>query len=482
MSCLTSLAVTLLFLADGPPTALDIVSALETATTQAIARAQPSVVAITRIRGDDPELTTAIRGQHPDRLPPAPRVGIDGGAAPGSPGDFAAPGDFSAGVVVGDRGEILTTYHTLRGAERIWVRANKQEFEAEILAADPRSDLAMIAPRAGMDREAPKLPPLKIGDAVKMKPGTFLIALGNSYNAGRDGRASASMGILANTARRVHAPPVQEGVAVKGQFFRYQPTLLQLDSKLNTGMSGGAVINMRGELVGLTTAAASPVGYDVQAGYAIPMDALGQRIVETMKLGKEVEYGFLGVSLQEDVPNAIKSVSPGTPADRANLLTNDLILAVNDRPLDPEDGVTMALANVPAGETVRLKILRGGKVIEAPVLVSKYPVAGPVIASNRPDDWRGLRVDFTSALNPDGRNVMDLMAMGGIGVVEVRPGSAVDQAGLKKGTVITEVNGQPVVTPADFTRAVNAATGKDVTLTLSAQFGDLQGQKVLVKK
>lgn len=265
MTYLSTLTLALVSLAD-PPSSTDIVSALENATIEAIARAQPSVVAIARIRSEDTDKTTAIRG-----VTPAPPMNLPAGAD-GKPVrfDHAAPGDFSSGVVVGPQGQILTTYHTLKGASQIWVRSHdRKEFEAEILAADPRSDLAMIAPKESPETAALDLKPLKIGNTAKMRPGTFLIALGNSYNAGRDGKASASWGILSNTARKVHAPPDEQQTRVRGQFFRYQPTLLQLDSKLNLGMSGGAVVNMKGELVGLTTADASPVAYDVQAGYAI---------------------------------------------------------------------------------------------------------------------------------------------------------------------------------------------------------------------
>ena len=481
MICPTPLFLSLaLFSLGDPLTPLDIVASLETVTTQAIAKAQPSVVAITRMRGEDPEKTTAIRGLNGARQGQNPRVGLDGNPLSGTPGDFAPPGDFSAGVVIGERGEILTTYHTLRGAEQIWVRGGKQVFEAEILAADPRSDLAVIAPRVSPEQPLPTLPAIKIGDATKMKPGTFLVALGNSYNAGRDGRASAGFGILANTARKVHAPQ-QDEAPVRGQFFRYQPTLLQLDIKLNLGMSGGAVVNMKGELVGLTTAGASPVGYDVQAGYAIPMDSLGRRIAETLRQGKEVEYGFLGIGLMENVPNGIKTVTPGTPADKADLVVNDVILVIGDRELELEDGLTMALSNIPAGETVKLKVLREGRILEKTVLVSKYPVNGPVIATNRPSAWRGMRVDFTSVLNAGGQqNLMEAMAKGGVGITEVETGSPADTSGLKKGVVITEVDGKPILTPADFTKAVAAKPDKDVTLT--TELGGVPGQKVVVKK
>lgn len=459
-----------------PVSAADIVAALESATIDAIAKAQPSVVAIARVRGDDPEKTLAVRGESPVAMAP---LGPD---SKPQRFQYAAPSDFSSGVAIGTNGEILTTYHTLRGAAQIWVRtADKQEFEAEILAADPRSDLAVIGPRSQNAGHGPKLVPMKLGDATKMRPGTFLIALGNPYNAARDGKASAGWGILANTARRVHAPtddPI--GGGVRAQFFRYQPTLLQLDAKLNVGMSGGAVVNMKGELVGLTTAAASAVAYDVNAGYAIPMDALGRRIIETLRQGKEVEYGFLGIGLDQNVPNGVATVGPGTPAQNAGLVKGDVIVGVGDRELDGEDGLTMALALVPIGGDVKLKVRRDDRVEELTIFVSKYPVNGQVIATNRPKPWRGLRVDYSSVIKNGGGAdfiLMNAMAQGGVGVVEVETGGAADGAGLRKEQIITEVDGQPVPTPAAFARAVAGKEGKPVTLTVGSS---LEGKRTVV--
>ena len=116
------------------------------------------------------------------------------------------------------------------------------------------------------------------------------------------------------------------------QALRHHPTLLQLDAKLNLGMSGGAVVNLKGELVGITTTGGDPAGFDVQAGYAIPMDALGRRIVETLKQGKEFEYGFLGIEPQPPGDQPGRRVEPGTPADTANLLHDDLIVARRRHP------------------------------------------------------------------------------------------------------------------------------------------------------
>ncbi len=112
--------------------------------------------------------------------------------------------DFGSGVVVGDEGQILTAFHVVRGAAQLIVRAaDRQEFEAEIIAADPRSDLAVIVPVAIPGMPAPRLKPIALGDAGQLRKGSFLIALGNPFNAAQDGKPSASWGILSNVARRV---------------------------------------------------------------------------------------------------------------------------------------------------------------------------------------------------------------------------------------------------------------------------------------
>ncbi len=223
----------------------DVVAALETAVADAIARAEFSVVAIARTKGENGDVTTAIRGRNPAPVNTDPRtLSHQGNFAPGR-GEYVSF-DFGSGVVVGEHGEILTTLHVVKGAERIEVRAvDRQYFEAEIIAADPRSDLAVIVPRQIPGVAPPRLRPIALGDAHDLRRGTFLVALGNPFNAAHDGKPSASWGILSNVARRLE-PSIEDSQMRKFQL-RHYPTLLQLDAKLNLGMSGGAVINLRSE-------------------------------------------------------------------------------------------------------------------------------------------------------------------------------------------------------------------------------------------
>lgn len=449
--------------ASGSP--LDVVTALESVLGDAIAKAEPSVVAIARVKEQD-EVTTAVKGRTDPskRGNPADDTGIErdrqGDLLPNDVfGADQVALDYGSGVVIGDRDEILTAFHVVRGAKKLYVRAvNRPQFEAVIIAADPRSDLAVLVPKDGPGEGPGKLKPLPLGDASKLRKGSFLVVLGNPFNAaGQDGRPSASWGILSNIARRIE--PAQDSIPAT---LKNYPTLLQLDAKLNLGMSGGAVVNLKGELVGLSSNSANAAGYDAQAGYAIPMDAMGRRAVETLKQGKEVEYGFLGVALdRENHSNRVKNAQPGTPAAEGEVHAEDAIVSVGDIPVRNMDELFLAINYFTPGSSIILKLLRQNKTLERTVVLAKAPVEGEIIATNRPEPWRGIRVDYTSTIPQVyfDAGVLEAMTRGGVAVSEVAPDSPGDQAGLKKGQIIKAVAGRAIRNPRDFQTAVGKLTG-----------------------
>jgi S1-C subfamily serine protease len=423
------------------------------------------VVAISRFKGENSQETQAIRGRKPPPIV-SEFTRIDRRNFLAVDPEEMVSFDFGSGVVVGENGQILTLFHVVRGAARLVVRAaGRQTFDAEVIAADPRSDLAVIAPRAMHGVESPRLKPIAIGDSSRLRKGSFLIALGNPFNAARDGSPSASWGILSNLARRLDPDFTQASGSRRPGLPNY-PTLLQLDAKLNLGMSGGAVINLKGELVGITTSASSPAGFDSQAGYAIPMDRLGRRAVETLKLGKEIEYGLLGIQADASLSNRVHSVNRNSPAAFGLLQADDEIIAVNDAPVSDFDSLILAINAYSAGESVRLKIRRKDVVIERTIVLAKYPVDGEVIATNRPAAWRGLRVDYTTVTDyrPPGPQFLD-ERLAGVVVTDAEDGSPASAAGLKRGQLIQRVGDQPVRNPREFARAVADLSGPVVLET-----------------
>ncbi len=203
------------------------------------------------------------------------------------------------------------------------------------------------------------------------------------------------------------------------------------------------------------------------------MDAVYRRAVETLRQGKEVEYGLLGVNLHTDDPtNRIKSAAKGTPAAECGLDVGDAIAAVNGTPTDDAEAVQLAINTLSAGSVVRLKIVRDGKTMEKVVELAKLPVPGPVIVTNRPRPWRGIRVDYMNPLL--GVQGVDEQAGerdgGGVQVTEVEPDSPASKAGLSRQTVIWQVGDQKVRSPRDFAKAV---AGRDGPVPLKTNSGSV---------
>jgi S1-C subfamily serine protease len=451
------------------PSAAAIVASVEKLISDAIATAEPSVVAIHRNKNETGQETLAIRGRKRGRsLPMAFPNRIPQPLDTSNMISF----DFGSGVVIGDHGEILTLFHVVRGARELLVRApGKQEFEAEIIAADPRSDLAVIVPVLSEGTPLPRLKPVVLGDPTRLRKGAFLVALGNSFNAAHDGNASASWGILSNISRKLElerdeysmGPPRTLGLV-------HYPTLLQLDSKLNLGMSGGAVINLKGELVGLSTMASSPSGFDALAGYAIPMDKIIRRAIATLKEGKEVEYGLLGIRADRKFTNYVFEVQPGSPADRGQLQVNDQIVAVNGIPVTDFESLILAVNVFPAGEAVRLQLIRADEKLERTIVLAKLSVDGEVIATNRPKTWRGLRVEHSSTLYKTFMQRFGEPPPVGVVVVDIEDGSAGADSGLKRGQLIRKVGGKDVRSPQEFADAVASQEGP---VTLDTDLGQV---------
>jgi S1-C subfamily serine protease len=448
-----------------PATApIDVAAALEKTLADAIARAEPSVVAIHRDKSDDARETLAVRGKTPTLNQGGP--GLPRARLLTDEADLISF-DFGSGVVIGEQGQILTAFHVVKGARRLIVKApDRPKFDAEVIAADPRSDLAVIAPVQEPDPALPRFKPIPIGDAGTLRKGSFLIVLGNPFNAARDGKASASWGILSNISRRIEPEPddFQTMRRTAPQLPNY-PTLLQLDAKLNLGMSGGAVVDKKGELVGLTTMASSPAGFDAMAGYAIPMDRMGRRAVETLKQGKEVEYGLLGVTSHENNTNIVEEVTLNSPAALGDLQRQDVIIGVNGEPVVDFDSLILAVNAYSAGDAIKLQIRRAGRELEKTIVLGKFPVQGEIIVTAPPPAWRGLRVDYLTLLARGNIQLLDEAPAPGVIVRDVEPDSPAARAGLQKGGIIHRVADDPVANPAQFAQAVAKKTGPVTLLT-----------------
>ncbi len=457
--------------------------ALQEAVQQAIERAEPSVACILVSRSDaykDPKDPLSNDGSgHLGKfvLDPAPpkhfgpraeeqmRLRKQLEALDLSLPD-TVPESFGSGVILDASGLILTNAHVVRDATKVYVRLSGNRGSwADIHALDPRSDLAVLKlidpPR--------DLKPIKFGDGDKVKKGQFVISLANPFAAGfRDGNPSASWGIVSNLRRRAPGNPNEEERS-KQSIHQYG-TLLQTDVRLTLGCSGGALLNLDGEMIGLTTATAALSGTETPGGYALPMDAGLKRVIEVLKRGEEVEYGFLGVRMD---PNAARDKGVvilgtpfGMPAQVAGLLERDTIVAIDGKPVKDNDDLFVFLGLALAGNKVSIEVERDGRRVTKTAVLAKFFVPGSVIASQRPPARGGLRVDYTSILTQQPMGAFGAQpVLNGVVIREVVPNSPADKAGLQKDKIITHVDGHAVTTPKQFYDAMKDA-GAKVELTI----------------
>ncbi|QEL17882.1 trypsin-like peptidase domain-containing protein [Limnoglobus roseus] len=400
-------------------------------------------------------------------------------------------GDYTLGsgiVIDAEQRLVLTCYHLIEGARKIYARpSGTGGAYADIVAADARSDLAVLR----LHLSSPKLTAVKFADVrtedtprakASVTRGQWVISLAHPFAAGlTDGKASASWGIVSNVSRKAPLPVGADDV--RSGYLYQCGSLIQTDARLNMGCSGGGVFNLDGELIGLTSAAAAVAGSESAGGFAMPMDSIYRGIVEVLKTGEEVEYGFLGVApgLMSQPPEEpglkVNGVTPGSPADIARVQQSDLIHAVNGRPIVEEQDLFLLIGGALAGREVTLTVLRGHATLHLKATLAKFQHPYATIASNRPASVYGLRVEYSSLLaqqvnGPGGTR-------GGLNwqsviVQELEPKSraeaAFKQAGIESNRwFITAVNDTPTPTPAAFYSAAKKA--QTVRLTLSDSLG-----------
>jgi len=273
---------------------------------------------------------------------------------------------LGSGVIVSPNGYILTNNHVVEGATTVKVLlSDHREFTAKIVGADPQSDIAVVKIDAKND-----LPVLPLSDSSKAEVGDICLAIGNPFGIGQ----TVTMGIVSATGRNL-------GGAIEN----YED-FIQTDAAINPGNSGGALINARGELIGINTAILSGSGANAGVGFAIPINMARNVMDQIMKSGKVVR-GYMGAMLQNVDPNvakafglpagsagaAITNVDPGTPADKAGLKTGDVITALNGENIADMSQLRLRIASFAPGTTVHLRVYRDGKALEVPVTLAERP-------------------------------------------------------------------------------------------------------------
>jgi len=437
---------------------LQVAVALEQVLTQVIAEAEASVVPIAIFRTGGTADTKRVVGG------PGFRV-----ANPASiPPLNAVPDTYGTGVVVSNEGLILTNQHVVRGAAdhmRIFLRLPGRPLwdEVRIKAADPYSDLAILEGLAPEFKKR-KWRPIVFGDGTKLRKGQIVITLGNPFALARDGEVSAGWGIISNLRRKL--PPASRlSNSPSRPTMHHLGTLIQTDAKLNLGTSGGPLLNLQGEMIGLNTALSAIEGHERSAGYAVAVDAAFRRALGLLMEGREVEYGFMGIrpgELKEQERAAgqrgvrVQSVVNGGPAV-GQVRRMDVITHIDGTTVDSLEALLLRIGQSPAHQKMALSVLRHGRPLQIPVKLTKNRVWGDSIATVGPIAWRGLQVEHAAAMRP----FLDVWSIptGCVIVREVLAGSYAEQAGIRQSMQIYRLDDIPTDSVEAFHRAVARLAG-----------------------
>jgi serine protease Do len=378
---------------------------------------------------------------------------------------------LGSGVIVSDDGYIITNVHVVEQADEIKVTLyDKRDFRGEVIGADSKTDIAVIKISAG------NLPAVKWGDAEELQVGEFVLAFGNSFGLSH----TVTLGIVSALGR------ANVGIAEYEDF-------IQTDAAINPGNSGGPLVNIKGELVGINTAIFSRSGGYQGIGFAVPSNMVHSVMDQLVKEGK-VTRGWLGVTIQDvssglakefGLGNAagalVTDIFRGSPADEAGLKRGDVILEINGREVKDVTSLRNMIAQSRIGSSLELKVSREGNDMMLSATIAEFPEDIRAVLPDEgesevrsEDELAGFRVmELTSEI---AKQLGLSRKERGVVIVQVLPGSAADEAGLRKGDVIQEINKQRINDMDDFSAvASHVREGETVLLFL-----DRGGRKLYV--
>jgi serine protease Do len=367
---------------------------------------------------------------------------------------------LGSGVIINADGYILTNNHVIDKATEIKViLPDKREFPGKVVGADSKTDIAVVKIKAT------GLPTVTLGNSSLLQVGDYAFAIGNPFGVGE----TATMGIISATGRN-------------GLDIEDYEDFIQTDAAINPGNSGGALLNARGEVIGINTAILSGgSGGNQGVGFAIPINMAKYVMDQILKHGKVVR-GYIGVGIQELTPDLAKafnvpaekgalvgSVEPNSPGAKAGLQRGDVITEINGEPVTGPNDLRLKVGAMAPGTSVHLKVLRNGETRDVTLTLGEAPsgkgqgsnAEGP--AENSP--MNGVQVDELTndirqelGLNPDVKGVV---------VTDVPDGSPASDAGLQRGDVIEQVNRHPVNSVAEYQRLIGEAGAQAVVLLIN---------------
>ncbi len=376
---------------------------------------------------------------------------------------------LGTGVIIDEEGYILTNEHVIHGADKVTVTLpDGRELKAQVKGTDIRSDLAVLK------IEAKSLPAAELGDSDTVKIGQWAIAIGNPFGFAVGGsEPTVTVGVVSALNRSLRL----------GRSERDYSNLIQTDAAINPGNSGGPLVNLEGQVIGINVAIFSTTGGYQGVGFAIPSNT-AKAILGDLIQGKKILYGWLGINVQDVTDELAKhfgleskegviiaQVLPGSPAEEAGLKDGDVITHYEGGPLKDVRELLKRVSKSRVGKKVTLGIVREGRSMSVQVAVGERPEALEAWEQRGEETWRGLEV---SAITPELAQRYRLESSRGVVVTHVEPNSAADEAGLRVGDLILEINRRPVGSVDDFNTLSKSAKG-DVLVKTTRGYAVLRG-------
>ena len=368
----------------------------------------------------------------------------DDGQGGGQQQKFMALG---SGVIIdAAKGYVVTNNHVVDNANTIKVQmSDGRKFDAKVVGKDPRSDIALI-----QIQDPKNLTAIKLADSDALRVGDYTVAIGNPFGLGE----TVTSGIVSALGR-------------SGLNAENYENFIQTDAAINRGNSGGALVNLNGELIGINTAILAPDGGNIGIGFAIPSNMVKNLTAQMVQYGqvKRGELGIMGTELNSELAKAMKvdaqrgafvsQVMPNSSAVKAGIKAGDVITSLNGKPISSFAALRAEVGSMPIGSKVTLGLLREGK---------------PVNVSLELQQSSQNQVDSSTIFSGiEGAEMSNKGADKGVVVNNVKANSPAARIGLKKGDVIMGANQQPVKNIAELRKILDS---KPSVLALNIQRGD----------
>lgn len=367
---------------------------------------------------------------------------------------------LGSGVIVSPDGYILTNNHVVEGATDVRVTlGDRRQLQAKVIGTDPKTDIAVLKV------EGSDFSPITVGDSSKVQVGDYALAIGDPFGVGQ----TVTMGIVSAMDRG------NLGIEDYEDF-------IQTDAPINPGNSGGALVNDRGELIGINTAILSHgSGGNEGIGFAVPVN-LARQVMDQILDHGHVDRAYLGIMVQDVTPGIAKAmnlkdmqgvlvgdVTPSGPASKSGIQRGDVILELNGKTMSDSRQLRMAVSMMSPDTTVKLKLLRNGTPTDMTVKLGELPSDKELATTE--EGKSGEIFAGVTLENLDAQTARQLglpAATSGVVVTDISPSSPQADSGLRRGDVIQEVNHQPVKNVAQLEEAVQKA-GKNPLLLVNRQ-------------